>query len=113
MLATFESERDRGIALAEAATTLDELDDARTSILGRRAAFSDAQKRLGQLDADARKRVGQVANDARDAINHAFDERRAVLEAQTEDALLERDRIDLSLPARRPSLGSLHPLTLV
>ncbi|HSL11495.1 MAG TPA: phenylalanine--tRNA ligase subunit alpha [Actinomycetota bacterium] len=113
MLATFGSERDRGIALAEAATTLDELDEARTSILGRKAPFSDAQKRLGTLDADARKRVGQAANDARDALNRAFDERRAVLEAQAEDALLEHDGIDLTLPGRRPRSGSLHPLTLV
>jgi phenylalanyl-tRNA synthetase alpha chain len=113
MLATFESERDRGIALAEAATTLEQLDDARTAVLGRKAPFSDAQKRLGGLEAEQRKRVGQLANDARDALNRAFDERRAALESQAEDALLEGDRIDLSLPGRRPPRGSFHPLTLV
>jgi phenylalanyl-tRNA synthetase alpha chain len=113
MLATFEAERDRGIALAEAASTLDELDEARTAVLGRKAPFSDAQKRLGTLDPDARRRVGQVANDARETLTRAFDERRIVLEAHAEDALLDRDRIDLSLPGRRPARGSLHPLTIV
>jgi phenylalanyl-tRNA synthetase alpha chain len=113
MVATFEAERDRGIALAEAATTLDELDEARTAVLGRKARFSDAQKRLGTLDPDARRRVGQVANDARETLNRAFDERRVTLEARAEDALLDRDRIDLSLPGRRPARGSLHPLTIV
>jgi len=113
MLATFESERDRGIALASASSTLQELDEAKTAVLGRKAPFSDAQKRLGTLDPESRKRVGQIANDARDALNRAFDERRVVLEAQAEDALLEADRIDLSLPGRRPPRGSLHPLTLV
>ena len=113
MLATFESERDRGITLAAAATTLEDLDGARVAVLGRKAPFSDAQKRLGVLDPDERKRVGQLANDARDALNRAFDERRAALEARAEDALLDDDRIDLSLPGRRPPLGSLHPLTLV
>jgi phenylalanyl-tRNA synthetase alpha chain len=113
MLATFASERDRGITLAAGATTLEELDGARVAVLGRKAPFSDAQKRLGALDPDERKRVGLLANDAREALNRAFDERREALEARAEDALLEGDRIDLSLPGRRPPLGSLHPLTLV
>jgi phenylalanyl-tRNA synthetase alpha chain len=113
LLATFGSERERGIALARAATTLEELDEARTAVLGRKAPFSDAQKRLGTLEPAARKRVGQVANEAREALAVAFEERRAALEAGAEDALLEHDRVDLTLPGRRPPRGSLHPLTIV
>ena len=39
--------------------------------------------------------------------------RREVLHLQAEGALLEADRVDLSLPGRRPPAGSLHPLTIV
>jgi phenylalanyl-tRNA synthetase alpha chain len=113
LLATFESERDRGVALAANASTLEELDDARTAVLGRKAPFSDAQKRLGSLDPEERKRVGRVANEARDTLARAFDERRSALETHAEDALLERDAIDLSLPGRHARQGSLHPFTLI
>ncbi|HEX6130535.1 MAG TPA: phenylalanine--tRNA ligase subunit alpha [Actinomycetota bacterium] len=113
MLVTFESERERGVSLAASATTLEDLEAARTSVLGRRSAFADAQRRLGGLAHEERKRVGQVANAAREALDAAFAARRAELEADAEDRLLEADRIDLSLPGRRPRAGSLHPLTIV
>jgi phenylalanyl-tRNA synthetase alpha chain len=54
-----------------------------------------------------------VANEARDALNRAFDERRVALEEHAEDELLVSDRIDLTLPGRRPPRGSVHPLTIV
>jgi phenylalanyl-tRNA synthetase alpha chain len=113
LLATFRSERDRGVALADAAATLEELNEARTAVLGRKAPFSDAQKRLGSLDPAERKRVGQFANGARETLTRAFDARRAELEAHAEDALLESDRVDLTIPGRRPRAGSLHPFTLI
>jgi phenylalanyl-tRNA synthetase alpha chain len=113
MLATFESERERGVSLAASATTVEDLEAARTSVLGRRSAFADAQRGLGGLAHEERKRVGQAANAAREALDAAFAARRAELEADAEDRLLEADRIDLSLPGRRPRAGSLHPLTIV
>jgi len=113
MIAVFMREQERGVELADAATNLEELEAARTAVLGRKAPFAEAQKQLGSLGEDERRRVGQVANEARRALQATFDDRRAAFEAQAEDALLASDGVDLSLPGRRPRPGSLHPLTLV
>ena len=113
MIAVFMREQERGGELADAATNLEELEAARTAVLGRKAPFAEAQKQLGSLGEDERRRVGQVANEARRALQATFDDRRAAFEAEAEDALLASDGVDLSLPGRRPRPGSLHPLTLV
>ena len=54
--------------------------------------------------------MGQRSNEARDELKAAAAARRAVLEADAERALLESDRIDVTLPGRRRHLGSEHPV---
>ena len=108
-----EEERARGLALIADAGTLDELEAARTAVLGRKAPWSEVQKSLGPLEADHRKQVGMLANDVRSALEAALEERRTALEASSESGLLEADAVDVTLPGRRPRPGSLHPLTIV
>jgi len=108
-----EEERARGLALIADAGTLDELEAARTAVLGRKAPWSEVQKSLGSLEADHRKQVGMLANDVRSALEAALEERRTALEASSESGLLEADAVDVTLPGRRPRPGSLHPLTIV
>lgn len=112
-LSTLEAERERGFRAVAGATTLDELEAARVSSLGRRSRFSEVQRSLGSLSPDDRRSIGAVANDVRDALNAAVAERRAVLSRDAESRLLDADAVDMTLPGRLPATGSLHPLTLV
>ena len=59
-----------------------------------------------------RRAVGALANEVREALQSAAAERLAALRAVAEEALLAADRLDLSLPGRRPRRGSLHPISL-
>lgn len=113
LLLTFESERQRGLALFAGASSVEEIDAAQVEILGRRSALSRAQKALGGLAEEDRRRVGRVANEVRGALQAALSERRDALLTRRDAVELEGDRIDLSLPGRRPRMGSLHPLTIV
>ncbi|HEY6568115.1 MAG TPA: phenylalanine--tRNA ligase subunit alpha [Actinomycetota bacterium] len=110
---TIEAERERGLAMFAAASTMDQVDAAQVEIMGRKSAFGMAQKALGSLDAEGRRTVGKLANEVRAQLQAGLDERREALRAIDEAALLEADRVDLSLPGRRPRTGSLHPLTIV
>jgi phenylalanyl-tRNA synthetase alpha chain len=113
MQRTLDAEAERGrIAFAEAGT-IEELDAARVAILGRRTPFAQVQRSLGSLGPEDRKRLGQLVNETRAALDALVDERRADLERRAEDDLLGADRIDLTLPGRRPPTGSLHPFTLI
>jgi phenylalanyl-tRNA synthetase alpha chain len=112
MLRSLDQERERGFRAFSEATTMVELEAALVSILGRKAPFSEVQRAVGSLAPDERKSVGKVVNETRAALQQAADARRAELEAIAEEALLVADRVDLSLPGRRPRRGSLHPLSL-
>jgi phenylalanyl-tRNA synthetase alpha chain len=113
MQRTLEGELERGRRAFAEASTVEELEAARVSILGRRTPFAEVQRALGSLDADRRKRLGRATNEARAALEAAADGRRAELEAGAEEELLAADRLDLTLPGRRPRPGSLHPFTLI
>ena len=82
-------------------------------MLGRKAPFGQLQRGLGSLDEAQRRTVGARVNAVRTGLTDSLEARRAEFRDAADSALLEADRIDLSLPGRRPRSGSLHPLTLV
>jgi phenylalanyl-tRNA synthetase alpha chain len=108
-----DAERERGLALFAASEDAGSLEAAQTAVLGRKAPFSAIQRAIGAMDEADRRDVGRAANEVRAALVAALEERRVRLREVEEHALLDADRIDLSLPGRRPRPGSLHPLTLV
>jgi phenylalanyl-tRNA synthetase alpha chain len=110
---TFEAERERGLRAFEAATTMDELDAAHVEIMGRKSAFGTARGSLEALDAEGKRTVGKLANEVRAELQASLDDRREALGIIAEAALLDADRLDMSLPGRRPRTGSYHPLTIV
>jgi phenylalanyl-tRNA synthetase alpha chain len=109
---TLDAELARGLDLIEQATSLDALESAEVAMLGRKAAFSEVQRSLGGLAEDERRQVGQRTNEVRAALRRAIDRRRAQLEEERDAALLEADRIDVTLPGRRLRPGSFHPLAI-
>jgi phenylalanyl-tRNA synthetase alpha chain len=112
-LRILQAELDRGMALIAGSADLSQLEEAEIGVVGRKSPLSSVQRELGTLGEEDRRRVGRRANEVWEALRSAVAERRAELEAEGEARLLEQDRIDVSLPGRRPRTGSLHPLTIV
>jgi phenylalanyl-tRNA synthetase alpha chain len=110
-LRTLEEASRRGLEVIAAASSLDELEEAERSVLGRKGPVSEVQRTLGKLPEDDRRTLGRAVNEAFQAIRGAVADREATLRAEEERAVAERDRIDVTLPGRRPPLGGLHPLT--
>jgi phenylalanyl-tRNA synthetase alpha chain len=107
-----DAELERGRGLIAVAASLEELRAAETSVLGRKAPLSDVGRSLSTLPEQDRPSVGQRTHEVREALRALVEDRRAALEAEGEASLLEADRVDLTLPGRRPRPGSLHPLTI-
>jgi phenylalanyl-tRNA synthetase alpha chain len=108
---TLEDEKRRGLAAIAEAASLEELHQVEIAALGRKAPVSRIQKSLGGLPEEDRRTVGQAVNQVFEAFRSALAEREAALQAEAEQAIAESDRIDVTLPGRRPHLGALHPLT--
>ena len=93
------------------AGSLAELEEQRVRALGKKGELTALLKQLGQLDPEARRAQGAVINAAKEKVEQALAERRSVLEAAELDLKLASERVDTSLPGRRQSVGSLHPIT--
>jgi phenylalanyl-tRNA synthetase alpha chain len=112
-LRTLDAELERGLALVRDAATLEALEDAETAAMGRRSAFAAVQRGLRELGDADRREVGGRTNQVRSALRDALAARREALERRLQEDLLRADRVDLTLPGRRPRRGGLHPLTVV
>jgi phenylalanyl-tRNA synthetase alpha chain len=94
-----------------AAADLEALREAEQAHLARRSPLGEVQRSLGGLDADARRRLGQRVNQARATLEAELAARRGELEAARDAALLEAERLDVTLPGRVPPRGAVHPVT--
>jgi phenylalanyl-tRNA synthetase alpha chain len=110
-LRTLDEARSQGLALIAAAGTVEEVRAAEVRVLGRRSNVAEVQRSLGRLPAEDRPRVGRAVNEVFEALRAAIAERETALRGEARRAEAEADRLDVTLPGRRPPPGSLHPLT--
>jgi phenylalanyl-tRNA synthetase alpha chain len=99
-------------AIARAATSA-ELEQIRVRYLGRQGVLTSLLRSLGTLPPAERPLVGAAANEAKRELETALEHRLAASLEEERRRQREGARVDLTLPGRRPPLGSLHPLTRV
>ena len=95
----------------EASADLSALDDVRVKYLGRKGLLTAELKGLGKLPPEQRAAAGKEINEVKQALGSAIDSRQAALEAERIQAALDADRLDVTLPGRGHSAGSVHPVT--
>ena len=106
-------ERLRGELLESVAAAADPagLESIRVAALGRNGRVTGLMKTLGGLPAEARRAQGQALNRLKDEVAEAIDARGRDLRDAALETRLERDRIDVSLPARPDEIGRIHPIS--
>ncbi|MDB2596472.1 phenylalanine--tRNA ligase subunit alpha [Pseudomonadales bacterium] len=100
-----------GREATEKAADLRALDDVRVAYLGKKGELTSLLKSLGQVDADERPKVGAKINEAKVALQEDLAARKDTLEQTALSASLLAEKVDVSLPGRRPATGGLHPVT--
>src|SRR5436305_13136391 len=108
-IAQIRQEAERAIAAAEDSDTLEQ---ARIRFLGRKAELPHLLRRVAELPPEERAATGKAANEARQALTQLIERKAGELAARELEAQLERDRIDVTLPADPlPTIGHLHLIT--
>jgi phenylalanyl-tRNA synthetase alpha chain len=106
-----EIQREAGDAIASASTS-EALEDVRVRYLGRKAELPNLLRNVAQLPPEERAATGKAANQARQALEAAIEARGGALAGAELRQRLERDRIDVTLPADPlPAVGRLHLMT--
>jgi phenylalanyl-tRNA synthetase alpha chain len=89
------------------------LENAKAKYLGKAGALTELLKGLGKLGAAERPAAGAAINAGKEAIEAALAARRAELADAKLAQQLAADALDVSLPGRGRTMGTLHPLSRV
>jgi phenylalanyl-tRNA synthetase alpha chain len=111
ILQELEHIRSDGLAALEAAQDPAALEAWRIAHLGRSAPVMQVFTRMGQLSKEERPLVGQAANAVKVALEAAFNVRLEESRAAELQRALASDKLDVTLPGRKPARGRLHPAT--
>lgn len=105
---------ERFAAEAAAVESREQWEELRVAWLGRKhGRVRDLLSRLKEVPADERRDAGQAVNRLKGRVETRLSELDAELERREREAERQRSAIDVTLPGRRPRLGSLHPVTRV
>jgi phenylalanyl-tRNA synthetase alpha chain len=100
----------QAIADFSAATELARLEDVKAGYLGKEGSLTVLLKGLGKLLPEERKTAGASINAAKTQIESALAARRDALKGAQLEAQLAAEALDITLPGRGQSRGSLHPV---
>ncbi len=96
-----------------AAASSERVQELQIAYLGRKGPLARVGKTLGTLPVEERKLVGQAANRVRGLIEKTISDKLSELDNSERAGRLEAERLDITLPGRKPPTGKLHPLTEV
>jgi phenylalanyl-tRNA synthetase alpha chain len=105
-----ESLQQRAEADIASASSLPELEQAETAYLGRKARLNEINRGIRDLPLEEKKVVGALGNKVKRHLEALVADRRSSLESSAEEQLLSTDRLDLTMPGRRPARGAPNPL---
>lgn len=94
------------------ASNLNVLNDVRVKYLGKKGSLTSILRGMGKLSPEQRPVVGQMVNTTRKELETAIAAKQEELKAAELANRLATEKIDVTLPGRRQSLGHLHPLTV-
>ncbi|TPE49452.1 phenylalanine--tRNA ligase subunit alpha [Amaricoccus solimangrovi] len=99
-----------GIAAAGSEAALEE---ARLAALGKKGEVSLLMRSLGQMSPEERQSAGPALNALKDDLNAAIADARARLAGAALEARLATEWMDVTLPPRPETRGTLHPVSQV
>lgn len=105
--------REEALSKIEATTTLEALNDLRVAYLGKKGEITSLLKSMKDLSAEERPKFGQMVNDVRGLLEEKLDSVKETLSKAARDAQLKREVIDVTLPAKKNSIGHRHPNDIV
>ncbi|MDT5123933.1 MAG: phenylalanyl-tRNA synthetase alpha chain [Acidobacteriota bacterium] len=99
--------------LNEAETALREVGELRSRHTGKKSALASVKKMIGRVAPEERAAFGQLVQQIEAEVVSRIDEYETNLKSLVERLRTERERIDVTLPGRRPRRGHLHPITIL
>ena len=108
-----EEIKSRAAAALANAKLPQEIDELRVRFLGKKGELTGILKQMGKLSPEERPVIGQLANEVRSWIETDIETSLTEIKASQMAARLESEKLDVTLPGKRPQFGAKHPLSIV
>jgi phenylalanyl-tRNA synthetase alpha chain len=108
-----DNEGIEGLSLEEAENSLHEWRDLSTRHSSKKSAIAQLKKLIGRVPVEERAVLGQIVQQLSKEIDSKLEKVGFMLAMRISTLNTERERLDVTLPGRRPRRGHLHPITLV
>ena len=92
---------------------LQELQDLKVKLLGKKSELSNMLKSLGELSAEERPKVGNMVNNVRKEIEESMAKAEEKFKSAALNQKLEKEKIDITMPSTKITRGSKHPINRV
>jgi phenylalanyl-tRNA synthetase alpha chain len=92
-------------------TTRDDLENLRVEYLGKSGIVTKEMQKLATLSVEEKKSFGSLINQIKTNISEKLSEYKEILEAKALEQKLQNEYLDVTIPGRYRSKGSLHPIT--
>ena len=89
------------------------LEELRIEYLSKKGKIQSLMAQMRDLPVEEKPKFGQMVNDLKSAVSKAIDDKKAELEEVLLNEKLASEKLDITLDAYHPRVGTLHPLTLV
>ncbi len=113
MKAQLEQIKAEALEALKNAGSAQELENLRVAYLGKKSPLTAALKNMGSLTPEERPIMGALANSVREEITNALEEAKANVGKLELAKKLEKETIDVTLPAKKCKCGKVHPLTSI
>ena len=107
-----EQIRNEALSQVQECAEVDRLTQIRVNFLGKKGKLTDILKSMKDVAPEDRPKVGQLVNETRAEIEKVFDEAQKKLEKVLREAQMKSEVIDVTLPAKKNSVGHKHPNTI-
>lgn len=94
------------------ANSVADLKQLEIDLLGKKGSISTLMNQLGSLSAEERPSFGKALNEAKGTVQQLIDDKFSALKLVEQAAQFEQERIDITMPSRRPRAGREHVLQL-
>lgn len=112
MKETLQKIKEDAIKQINDSDALEKLNDVRVNILGKKGELTALMKGMRDLAAEERPKFGQMVNDVRSEIESALEDAKSKMERKLREAQMKEEVIDVTLPAKKNSVGHRHPSTI-
>ena len=93
--------------------SIDQIEQIRVSVLGKKGEITAILKGMKDLSGEERPLVGKIANEVREELEEAISQKKIQMKELEKDKRMASETIDVTMPAKKVSVGRKHPVTQV